>query len=147
MAGATRYHERPYAMPQIHINDLEAAINFWRARAPVGAGMALCPELLVLAEVYAQAALTHALWVDVAQWPNGATQAWEAWYATTMDTPCIAICSTSQGDDWCKGCGRSFAEVQHWLAMTPVEKRVVWHRITQQGTALRFTRYRERAGR
>jgi predicted Fe-S protein YdhL (DUF1289 family) len=71
--------------------------------------------------------------------------AWLDWYATTPDTPCIAICSTSQGDEWCKGCGRSFAEVQHWLSMGPADKRAVWRRITREGTALRFTRYAERA--
>ena len=30
-----------------------------------------------------------------------------AWYAHTPDAPCIAICSTSQGDAVCKGCGRT----------------------------------------
>ena len=68
-----------------------------------------------------------------------------AWYQTTPDTPCIAICSTAQGDTQCKGCGRSFSEVQHWLGMTPVEKRWVWARIRSEGTAWRFTRYAERA--
>ena len=45
----------------------------------------------------------------------------------------------------CKGCGRSFEEVQHWTLMTPAEKRATWRRITQQGTAWRFNRYAERA--
>ncbi len=61
------------------------------------------------------------------------------------DTPCIAICSTSQGDDDCKGCGRTFAEVQYWTEMAPPEKRAVWRRITLHGDAWRFNRYRERA--
>ena len=61
------------------------------------------------------------------------------------NTPCIAICSTSQGDEICKGCGRSFDEVQFWPEMTPAEKRAVWRRITMQGTAWRFNRYAERA--
>ena len=64
---------------------------------------------------------------------------------TTPDTPCIAICSTSQGDDLCKGCGRTFDEVQHWPAMGPAAKRQVWRRITLEHTAWRFTRYAERA--
>ena len=46
----------------------------------------------------------------------------------------------------CKGCGRTDAEVQHWLSMGPVDKRAVWRRITQQGLAWRFNRYAERAG-
>ena len=68
-----------------------------------------------------------------------------AWYASTPDAPCIAICSTSQGDGTCKGCGRTFDEVQHWPGFTPVHKRSVWRRITMEGTAWRFNRYAERA--
>ena len=77
--------------------------------------------------------------------PDAARDAWMAWYASTPDTPCIAICSTSQGDDLCKGCGRTFDEVQHWPAMGPAAKRQVWRRITLEHTAWRFTRYAERA--
>jgi predicted Fe-S protein YdhL (DUF1289 family) len=77
--------------------------------------------------------------------PPKAWAAWMAWYESTPDTPCIAICSTSQGDDECKGCGRSFDEVQLWPAMTPVEKRVTWRRITMEDSAWRFNRYAERA--
>jgi predicted Fe-S protein YdhL (DUF1289 family) len=61
------------------------------------------------------------------------------------DAPCIAICSTSQGDAVCKGCGRTFLEVQRWTEMGPVEKRATWRRITREGTAWRFNRYAERA--
>jgi predicted Fe-S protein YdhL (DUF1289 family) len=82
---------------------------------------------------------------DEATMPAKARNAWLQWYATTPDAPCIAICSTSQGDDTCKGCGRRFAEVQHWPAYTPGQKRAVWRRITQEGTAWRFNRYAERA--
>jgi predicted Fe-S protein YdhL (DUF1289 family) len=64
---------------------------------------------------------------------------------SSPDTPCIAICSTSQGDEECKGCGRSFAEVQCWVEMRPVEKRQVWRRITMLGTSWRFNKYAERA--
>ena len=74
-----------------------------------------------------------------------AALAWQDWYASTPDTPCIAICSTSQGDEVCKGCGRSFDEVQRWTEMTPAEKRASWRRITIEGDAWRFNRYAERA--
>ena len=67
------------------------------------------------------------------------------WYATTPDTPCIAICSTSQGDASCKGCGRTFEEVQLWTEMSAGEKRAVWRRISLEGTSWRFNRYAERA--
>ena len=77
--------------------------------------------------------------------PLAAAQAWQDWYASTPDTPCIAICSTSQGDETCKGCGRSFEEVQMWIELSPGEKRAIWRRITVDGTSWRFNRYAERA--
>jgi hypothetical protein len=77
--------------------------------------------------------------------PPAAHAAWLAWYASTPDAPCIAICSTSQGDAQCKGCGRTFDEVQHWTAYTPAQKRIVWRRITLEGRAWRFNRYADRA--
>lgn len=129
----------------IHISDIEAAINHWRVRAPSPDGVALAPGLAALAEVYGRMVFSRVEEVAVQDMPAAAMAAWLDWYATLPDTPCIAICSTSQGDEWCKGCGRSFAEVQHWLSMSPVEKRAVWRRITREATALRFTRYAERA--
>jgi predicted Fe-S protein YdhL (DUF1289 family) len=77
--------------------------------------------------------------------PLAAAEAWQDWYATTPDTPCIAICSTSQGDETCKGCGRTFEEVQFWIEFSPGEKRAIWHRITMEGSSWRFNRYAERA--
>jgi len=132
-------------MASIHITDIEAAINHWRARTPSANGGALCAPLLALAEVYALMVFRRQDGIDDADLPTPAMDAWREWYDTTPDTPCIAICSTSQGDEECKGCGRSFGEVQHWLAMSPAEKRSVWRRITVDGTAWRFNRYAERA--
>jgi len=132
-------------MAALHITDIEAAINYWRARAPSPDGIALTAPLRALAQVYALLVYRHEDEVDEGHIPVLARQAWNAWYETTPDTPCIAICSTSQGDDWCKGCGRSFAEVQHWPSMGPAEKRATWRRITHEGTAWRFNRYAERA--
>ncbi len=135
----------PAASHALHIADLEAAINFWRARRPSPDGVRLAPEVAALAAVYARLVHGGQRQLPEADMPAAAMAAWLAWYDSTPDTPCIAICSTSQGDGWCKGCGRSFQEVQDWLAMSPVHKRAVWQRITQRGTALRFTRYAERA--
>ena len=131
-------------MAGIHITDIEAAINFWRERSPSPDGITLAPELRALAEVYALMVYYREDEADEATLPAGARAAWTAWYATQPDTPCIAICSTSQGDAQCKGCGRSFDEVQHWTAMSPAEKRAVWRRITLEGDAWRFNRYAER---
>lgn len=87
----------------------------------------------------------HTAQVNATALSEAAYAAWLEWYASTPDTPCIAICSTSQGDALCKGCGRTFEEVQLWLGMDPVAKRDTWHRITTEGTALRFNKYAERA--
>ena len=128
----------------IHITDIEAAINYWRTRQPAHHGV-LAPPVRALAEVYGTLVWQRAPGIDPAQLPHAALQAWLAWYDTQPDTPCIAICSTSQGDEECKGCGRSFAEVQSWLELSPAHKRAVWRRITAQARAWRFGRYAERA--
>ena len=132
-------------MPGIHITDIESAINYWRHKKPSPDGITLAPELRALAEVYALLIFYHEEEADVRGFPPEAMDAWLAWYETTADTPCIAICSTSQGDEVCKGCGRRFDEVQRWPEMTPAEKRETWHRITQEGSAWRFGRYADRA--
>ncbi len=132
-------------MAGIHITDIESAINFWRERSPSPDGITACPEVLALAEVYALLVYYRESEADEHSMPAAARAAWLAWYASTPDAPCIAICSTSQGDPVCTGCGRSFDEVQRWTAMSPAEKRSVWHRITAEGTAWRFNRYAERA--
>lgn len=132
-------------MAGIHITDIEAAINWWRERSPSPDGITACAEVLALAEVYALMVYYREPLCDEATMPAKARDAWLAWYGSTPDAPCIAICSTSQGDPICKGCGRSFDEVQHWPAFTPGEKRAVWRRITMEGTAWRFNRYAERA--
>ncbi len=132
-------------MTGIHITDIESAINFWRERKPSADGLTLPEPTRALAQVYAQMVYEHAVQVDEARLSPDAQRAWLDWYASTPDTPCIAICSTSQGDALCKGCGRTFREVQLWTQMRPVEKRAIWRRITLEGAALRFNKYAERA--
>ena len=132
-------------MAGIHITDIESAINYWRDRKPSPDGFSLEPEIRALAEVYALMIFYHEAEADAFSFPKDAYAAWLGWYQTTPDTPCIAICSTSQGDAVCKGCGRSFAEVQHWVDMGPVEKRQTWRRISMEDTAWRFNKYAERA--
>lgn len=132
-------------MAGIHITDIEAAINFWRECSPSPDGITLSPEVRALAEVYALLVFYREQEADEFSMPEKAAKAWLVWYHTTPDTPCIAICSTSQGDAECKGCGRSFDEVQHWTELGPGEKRAVWRRITLDAGAWRFNRYAERA--
>ena len=141
------YDARPphHPMAGIHITDVESAINHWRAIKPSTDGISLAPETRALAEVYALMVFYHETEADEFSFPKAAYEAWLAWYRTTPDTPCIAICSTSQGDETCKGCGRSFAEVQHWVDLRPAEKRQTWRRISMDGSSWRFNKYAERA--
>lgn len=132
-------------MAQVHITDVESAINWWRARSPSPDGITACAEVRALATAYALMVYRHEHHWDESLFSPEAMDAWLAWYDTTPDTPCIAICSTNQGDAVCKGCGRTDTEVQHWPEMSPTEKRSTWRRITAQGTAWRFNRYAERA--
>ncbi len=132
-------------MAGIHITDIESAINWWRDRSPSPDGITACVEVRALAEVYALMVYHREPLCDENSMPADARQAWLAWYATTPDAPCIAICSTSQGDAVCKGCGRSFDEVRDWPSLSPAQKRTVWRRITLDATAWRFNRYAERA--
>ena len=60
----------------------------------------------------------------------------------SIDSPCIGICSTLF-DDVCQGCGRTILEVSNWVLMSDQEKKIVWDRITAEGTAVRFTRTAE----
>jgi predicted Fe-S protein YdhL (DUF1289 family) len=131
----------------IHITDIEAAINWWRAKHPSDDGVSACAEVRALAEVYALMVYYREPEADAATLPARAMDAWMKWYESTPDAPCIAICSTAQGDAVCKGCGRTFDEVQHWPQMSPAQKRHVWRRITIEATAWRFNRYAERARR
>jgi predicted Fe-S protein YdhL (DUF1289 family) len=132
-------------MAAIHITDIEAAINWWRERSPSPDGITACPPVRALAEVYGLLVYHHETEADEGTMPRAAREAWLTWYAQTPDAPCIAICSTAQGDAICKGCGRTEHEVQHWPELSPAEKRAVWRRITLQATAWRFNRYAERA--
>jgi len=132
-------------MAGIHITDIERAINWWRERSPSVDGISACAEVRALAEVYGLMVYYRHSTCDEDSMPAQGKAAWLAWYASTPDAPCIAICSTAQGDAVCKGCGRTEDEVQHWPVMTPSEKRLVWRRITMESTAWRFNRYAERA--
>lgn len=44
-------------------------------------------------------------------------------------TPCVGICSTTYGDDVCRGCKRYIHEVINWNSFKPEEKEAVWKRL------------------
>ena len=132
-------------MAGIHRTDIDAALQWWRAREAAVAGWVPADAVAHLSALLALLDQHQEMECDEASMPAHFHGPWLVWYDSQPDTPCIAICSTSQGDDHCKGCGRRFDEVQRWIEMTPGEKRSVWHRITTEGTAWRFNRYAERA--
>ena len=53
------------------------------------------------------------------------------------DSPCIGQCSTTYGDDVCKGCGRTYLEVINWIMFDDREKAHVWSRLEQIGLGSR----------
>ena len=55
------------------------------------------------------------------------------------DSPCIGICTTLY-DEVCQGCGRTLHEVSNWVFLSDEEKAMVWKRIREDGTAMRFQR-------
>lgn len=48
-------------------------------------------------------------------------------------SPCVALCSTALGDEVCRGCGRTFAEVANWVLMSEAEREAVWQRLERTG--------------
>ena len=75
----------------IHITDIESAINYWRSRMPATDSMALPAPTRALAEVYARMVYDRVETVEEASLTDEGRAAWLQWYASTPDTPCIAI--------------------------------------------------------
>jgi predicted Fe-S protein YdhL (DUF1289 family) len=61
----------------------------------------------------------------------------QARHSLRPDSPCAGYCSTSHGDEICKGCGRTFDEVLHWIIYTDEEKAAVWARLEAAGLVKR----------
>jgi len=74
-------------MPAIHITDIEAAINYWRAREPSPDGVRLPGPTRALAEVYGLMVYYRFTEVDDVTMPAPAKTAWLDWYHSTPDTP------------------------------------------------------------
>ncbi len=53
------------------------------------------------------------------------------------DSPCAGYCSTSHGDEICKGCGRTFDEVINWIIYDDAEKEAIWARLEAAGLVKR----------
>ena len=49
--------------------------------------------------------------------------------ANSTRNPCVGICSTTYGDNGCRGCKRFSFEVINWNAFKPEERESVWKRL------------------
>ena len=56
--------------------------------------------------------------------------------STRTRTPCVGICSTTYGDDVCRGCKRFIHEVINWNSFNPEEKESVWKRLEKLKTLI-----------
>lgn len=67
-------------MQMITLNELEAAINFWRQRSPsVGEELRLCKEASSLATPYARMIIEHRADLDFAALSDMAQLAFQTW--------------------------------------------------------------------
>ena len=70
---------------QLSVQELEAAINFWRAKAPAhGNEYALSPEVKLLARVYALMIFNHVSSVDTDVLDAGAREVLVSWRANNL---------------------------------------------------------------
>ncbi len=44
---------------------------------------------------------------------------------TTIESPCILVCSIDDKTGYCFGCGRTRSEIVGWIGMSPAERRAV----------------------
>ena len=55
-------------------------------------------------------------------------------------TPCVGICSTTYGDDVCRGCKRFAKEIINWNSFSPDEREAVWQRLEKLKTQIMKSR-------
>lgn len=51
---------------------------------------------------------------------------------SSVNSPCIGICSTVYGDDICRGCKRDYREVIAWNGYSCEQKQAILQRLEQQ---------------
>ncbi len=73
---------------ELSVQELEAAINYWRERAPArGNEYALSPEVNLLAPIYALMIFRGAATLDTSILDPGTQQLLQAWHAQPTSTP------------------------------------------------------------
>ncbi|OPX55565.1 hypothetical protein SAMN02745127_01475 [Oceanospirillum multiglobuliferum] len=48
-----------------------------------------------------------------------------------IESPCIGLCSTTLGDEYCRGCKRSADEILSWATLNQNQRNLVQQRIEQ----------------
>jgi predicted Fe-S protein YdhL (DUF1289 family) len=49
-----------------------------------------------------------------------------------VPSPCLQICDIDPERGWCRGCGRSLAEIEAWPTATADERRVILARLGER---------------
>ena len=47
-------------------------------------------------------------------------------------SPCVKVCVIDEATGWCRGCGRTGAEVAGWLTLSPDARRDLLLRLTDR---------------
>ena len=50
--------------------------------------------------------------------------------SSTVKSPCVGLCSTTYGDNVCRGCMRFSHEVRDWNGYSNEEKQIIWKRLS-----------------
>ena len=58
-------------------------------------------------------------------------------------TPCVGICSTTYGDEICRGCKRFYFEVINWNKYDEDEKVAIWTRLESLKTQIIYSKIKK----
>ena len=58
-------------------------------------------------------------------------------------TPCVGICSTTYGDEVCRGCKRFYFEVINWNKYDEDEKDAIWTRLESLKTQIIYSKIKK----
>lgn len=64
-----------------------------------------------------------------------------------IETPCQNICVLHVKSGLCRGCGRSLAEIEHWMRYEPRERRRIMAELPDRLAALKLPRAPVTAGK
>jgi predicted Fe-S protein YdhL (DUF1289 family) len=57
-----------------------------------------------------------------------------------IESPCIKICVVDPVCALCTGCGRTLAEIEHWVRFSPAERRRIMDELPSRLAARRLAR-------